>query len=210
MYEEIKRKINIYRRYKYWADAKCIFIHVPKSAGTSVSKAIYGRTLGHYSAAEISNAFPDLYKNSFTFGFVRNPWDRVLSAYSFAKLGRTSVMGVRNPEQYKIEEFSTFERFVCEWLPNQNLEKVDFIFRQQSDYLCDREGEIAVDKVGFVETLDLDLGEIARRLNKKIDVVRENSTRGADDKYRDYYSIEMRDIVACLYSKDIENFGYVF
>src|SRR5690554_6741845 len=67
-------KINIWRRYFNWSKANCIFVHVPKAAGTSVNKAIYGRTLGHYSACEIQEKFPKLYERVFTFSLVRNPW----------------------------------------------------------------------------------------------------------------------------------------
>jgi chondroitin 4-sulfotransferase 11 len=63
---------------------KCIFVHIPKTAGTSVTDALFGtprprhRPLQWYEGME-----PELYKEYFKFAFVRNPWDRLVSGYHY-------------------------------------------------------------------------------------------------------------------------------
>ena len=211
MLNNIKYKLNLYRRYSHWSKLNCIFVHVPKAAGTSVNKALYGRTLGHYSAGEIQTKFPGLYERAFTFSLVRNPWDRVLSAYRFACVGRTDSMGIHKSNQYRIPEFGTFERFVCEWLPKQNVENLDFIFRPQWMFVCDRAGEVMVDHLGHLEAMDATAAVLTEKLGQKITIRNENSTGNPKKGYRGaYLRPEMVDVVQSIYGHDIGLFGYEF
>lgn len=210
MISDFKKYINIYRRYPHWKKQHAIFIHVPKVAGTSINKAIYGRTLGHYTALEIQTKFPRLYKDSFVFSFVRNPWSRVVSAYKFAKQGRTESMGVRNPKQYQIPEFDNFERFVKEWLVNQDVNKLDYIFQPQVLFLTDSKGDIIADYVEKLENLADGVVEVEKRLGRKIKIGRANATSSTDDYRKHYGNKELIDLVGNIYADDIKKFGYEF
>ena len=209
-FKTIKHKLNLYRRYPHWKKQKAIFIHVPKVAGTSINKAIYGRTLGHYTALEIQTKFPKLYKNSYVFSFVRNPWSRVVSAYQFAKQGRTESMGVCNPKQYQIPEFDTFERFVKEWLVKQDVNKLDYIFQPQVLFLTDSKGDIIADNVEKLENLASGIAILEKKLGKKINVGRANATSSKDDFKTFYTNPELVEIIESIYKKDIETFIYQF
>jgi len=205
-----KDKVNLYRRYPYWATKRCIFVHVPRVAGTSINRALYGRTLGHYSAADIRRRFPDLYERSFVFAFVRNPWDRVLSAYRFAVRGRTESMGMRNPIQYQIREFETFERFLFEWLAKRDTCKSDFVFQPQHIFVLDSRGEQIVDFVGRFESLSADINYVESCLECSLDVAHCNRA-GEVGAYRDAYtSKSMIEVVQRIYQQDIQQFNYVF
>jgi hypothetical protein len=205
----IKHQLDLYRRYRYWYKEKCIYIHIPKAAGTSINKALYGKTLGHYRADEITCKFPRLYKKSFVFSMVRNPWSRSLSAYKFAKIGRTETMGMKNPEQYQVPQFDNFERFVLEWLPQQDLRQSDFVFQPQYIYLYDQNLQLMVDSVGKVESIDQDIKVVEYEMQRSLPIKRINSTSDNDD-YRNAYTTEMRDMIAKLYRTDIELFKYEF
>ncbi|WP_445004373.1 sulfotransferase family 2 domain-containing protein [Halomonas mongoliensis] len=208
---QLKRKINIYRRYRYWSSKKCIFIHVPKVAGTSINHALYGRTLGHYTAQEIRSTFPSLFENSFSFSFVRNPWGRLASAYRFAKAGRTETMGIYKPERYQIPEFESFERFVCEWLPRKNINKLDFVFQPQSRFVTNGSGGIIVDFLGKLERLDKDIKHVEKNINRSLAIPELNRTGKVDGDMRSLYvSNEMVDVVSRIYANDIELFNYSF
>lgn len=207
----LKWKINLFRRRKYWSAHNCIFVHVPKAAGTSINKAIYNKTLGHYSASEIKSAFPDLFDRAFTFSFVRNPWDRALSAYRFAKIGKTESMGVHKPFQYKIPEFDNFERFIKEWLVHQDLYKTDFIFRPQHIFVCDSRGRLLVDFIGKTENIQFDLAHVSSKIGKNIMPKKVNSTSGGITDYRSAYkNCDMVDLVYSLYREDADKFDYRF
>lgn len=209
-YQEIKRKINIYRRRSFWSKERCIFIHVPKAAGTSISNALYGRPLGHYSAMEIKSTFPGLFDDSFKFSFVRNPWARVLSAYRFAKQGRTESMGIHLPEQYDIPEFRTFESFLMDWLPSQSLSSCDPVFRPQIGFVLDHAGDVMVDYIGRVESLDSGIQEVECQLGRHLFVRHSNSTSSGSVYQSSYKSNEMIEMVAGIYREDITKFGYSY
>lgn len=209
----LRENFNLYRRYPYWNREGVIFVHVPKAAGTSINKALYGRTLGHYTASEIKARFPGLYSRSFVFSVVRNPWDRVLSAYRFAKVGRTESMGMSNPGQYRIPEFSSFERFLFDWLVYQDLNKVDFVFQPQIRFVCDPDSQeqIIVDYLGRMETLDTDIRAVAGKLKRSLSVPRSNVTQGGMSDFRSAYtSPEMIDLVGRIYFNDIDVLNYSF
>ena len=60
---------------------KCIFIHINKCGGCSVDQFFTGSFQGHLKALEYKKSYPNDFNNYFKFTFVRNPWDRVVSAY---------------------------------------------------------------------------------------------------------------------------------
>jgi hypothetical protein len=210
IFYNIKYKLNLYHRYFFWNKHKCVYIHVPKAAGTSINLAIYGRTLGHYSAIEIQSKFPKLFRDSFTFALVRNPWDRIYSAYKFARVGKTESMGVRNPEKYQVEEFNSFESFVVNWLKFKDVESLDFIFQPQFKFVCDENGNLMIDFVGKLEKLDEDMNFVKKKLNTHFNLSHSNKTYKLSNYQDAYKTQEMIDIVRDLYSKDIELFGYDF
>lgn len=202
----LRDNINLYRRYFNWQRAGCIFIHVPKAAGTSINYALYGRTLGHYTIGEISSRFPGLVERCLVFSMVRNPYDRLVSAYEFARKGRTEDMGIAKPEQYRIEEFATFPSFVRDWLAPRDLASLDHVFRPQHLYVC--LGDMpAVDYLGRVETLAADMAEISNRLGRHLQVQERNRVVKQMD-YRDYYDASLAELVYGLYRKDFEILGY--
>lgn len=206
----IQHNINLYRRYPHWKTAGCIYIHIPKAAGTSINSAIYGRTLGHYRAHEISSRFPKLYQNCFTFSFVRNPWSRVLSAYQFAKTGGTDAMGMSNPEKYQVPEFETFERFLFDWLSSRNLENEDFVFQPQCNYVLNENMKVMVDFIGKVENFEHDIKIVEKTLSRDILLKHINRTSKTFDFRKSYTNPAMVDLVSRLYAEDINLFNYDF
>jgi chondroitin 4-sulfotransferase 11 len=209
--EAVTTPVNMLRYKSYWNRANCIFIHVPKAAGTSVSQALYGKHLRHFSAQEINRYAKREFQSLFSFGIVRNPWARVLSAYRFAKIGHTGSMGIKHPEQYEIPEFESFERFLTEWLSEKDPLKIDLVFQPQSKFVCDQQGDIMLDYIGRLENLTEVENDLSDRLEQKIIFPRLNSTSNESDDYQSAYkSQDMRDIVGNAYAADIQTFGYSF
>ena len=204
-------KINLYHRFFYWNKEKIVFVHVPKAAGTSINKALYGRTLGHYTALQIKSAFPNLYENAFVFSLGRNPWSQVLSAYRFAKQGATDSMGISNPSYYQRYEFRSFESFLFEWLVFQDLKEIDFVFRPQYSFLCgDGNYDVIVDYVGKVENIVEAASKIKEFTGRSIKLNRENVTRGKVEYQKHYKDNDSVNVIRDIYANDIEIFGYSF
>jgi hypothetical protein len=151
------------------------------------------------------------FEQLFKFTFVRNPYSRVLSAYldkivKDIEPGRRKKMGM--PASGGIPSFKDF----VEWLGRSGLHK-DIHWAPQSSILV-----IPVHKfdfIGRIENLEEDFRMVTGRLDTE-QHMRSNSnfqTRsphatGASDKESEYYSEELRRIVAGLYKDDFEAFGY--
>src|SRR5207302_4792563 len=68
-----------------------LFIHIPKNAGVSISQAIYGRQVWHRTASFFRDSDPDYFSGRVSFAVVRNPWDRLVSAYEYHRAGGTAL-----------------------------------------------------------------------------------------------------------------------
>jgi chondroitin 4-sulfotransferase 11 len=183
-------------------DTQSIMIHVPKAAGTSLSAALYGQDVGHHSIAYVlSKAGCDV-STFFKFGFVRNPWSRLYSAYEFAKVGGT----IDRPYMGEVVAPS-FESFVIDQLSVWDVERKDFVFRSQAGFVC-VDGKIALDFVGRFENIENDFRYVASVVNSGATLDQLNSIRRGF--YENMYSKEMLKVVAEVYAKDIEILGYEF
>jgi len=64
-----------------------LLIHVPKNAGTSLSRALYGEDIGHLSLKVWMQRYPDTVRRMKVFAVIRDPVDRFVSAFRFLKGG---------------------------------------------------------------------------------------------------------------------------
>lgn len=203
----------IRRRKQYWIAAGIVFIHVPKAAGTSINQALYGRFMGHVRARDIRRWAPQSVKALPSFAVTRNPWDRLVSAWRFARrgegIGGRLQAGVWRPQQYRIAEFETFERFVMQWLSARDVDRLDSIFQPQSRFVCDRTGRALVDHVGRLDDLGPTLDFLRARLGKAPAIPSSNRSGRIVD-YHTLYTPELVDRVGRIYASDVEAFGYAF
>jgi hypothetical protein len=201
------------QRSAIWGRVGIVFVHIPKSAGTSINLSLYGQFMGHPRALDVKRWAPSDVKLLPAFAVARNPWDRLVSAYRFARLGE-GVGGkfqarVWQPEQYQIPEFATFERFVYEWLVTKNVRKIDKIFQPQVIFVSDRVGKVIVDHVGRVENL-LPTYEFIRSHLGKISTLTRSNSSGEKVDYRDFYNPRLVELVGKIYAEDVNAFGYDF
>ncbi len=199
---------------KPFDDYECIFVHIPKAAGVSVARSLFGNLgAGHLRIAALQMAFSrDEFERYFKFTFVRNPWDRVCSAYHFLQRGGMT-RGDRAWAAANLAGLDTFERFVHEWLTPGNLRRYVH-FLPQTFFLClPGSSRLLVDFVGYFENLEADFRAIAHKLS--IDAARalrrdNQQPSGQRRHYTELYTDAMRDIVAEVYRRDIEMLGYTF
>ena len=208
-----ERALLVRRRSADWLRAGVVFIHVPKAAGTSVSEALYGRFLGHARAADVKRWGA---ANVVSLPFVavtRNPWDRLVSAYRFAKrgagLGGGNPGAVWRPEQYAAPEFGTFERFVSDWLAKRNPRDLDLIFQPQCQFVCDEIGNVIVDHLGRFENLSETYAFLGAG-KRNVPMARESNRSGDPVDYRTFYTPQLVELAASIYREDVERFGYTF
>jgi chondroitin 4-sulfotransferase 11 len=208
-----RRAVLVKRRENIWRRAGIVFVHVPKAAGTSMNVALYGRFMGHVHANDVHRWASPQVRALPSFAVVRNPWDRVLSAYRFAKAGIGSGPGVKagmaNPQQYDTPEFRTFEAFVNEWLVARDLKRLDGVFQPQWQFVCGADKRIIVDHLGRFENLDETVSFIHDRTGVRPVLTRMNVS-GFRLDYRWLFTPSVRNLVGDLYREDIDLFGYEF
>lgn len=187
--------------------AGCIFVHIPKAAGTSVANAVIGRRAGHYTASELKATMGAAnFEALFSFGVTRHPIERLWSAYHYAVNAGGTQGAMRYQAAYDSERFRSFDAFVNEWLVHQNLEQIDYVFRPQKPFLFDAE-RCLVDYIGTVENLGSVEARLSAELNRPIHLGRTNTSLASSKKQREI-SIETLEHVYELYRQDFVQFGY--
>jgi len=192
-----------------------IFIHIPKTGGTSLAEPEYrdgkgvlagvlGDTdyirAGHIRAVGLKAQMGPHWDDFFKFAFVRNPWDRMVSLYHYFLQDpekRASGLGRRIAA---CDDFMDF----CHRLEELEL---DAHFDEQVSYLIDFEGNTLVDFVGRFEVLDQDYAKICARLAlpaAKLPHYRKSSHQ----HYLRYYNDRAIQIIAERYKNDIAIFNY--
>ena len=90
----ILRELKAHADSKYNLDTafrlRCIFFHIPKTAGVAVCDGLFGnRGPGHMDVEIAKVVFGKWrFQSFFKFCFVRNPWDRLVSAFHYLRHGR--------------------------------------------------------------------------------------------------------------------------
>lgn len=191
-------------------NTQSIFVHVPKSAGISIGYSLYGRKTGdHRTIADYKLCFKkDEFKSFFKFTFVRNPWDRLVSAYLYMKNGG------RNKEDYDwstkvLSPYKNFEEFVIGWLKEENIRQ-GLHFRPQYEFLCSKGSTIEVDFIGHFENIANDYDYIKSKIGMGRELGCYNKTGNKKKDYRRYYTGRTKEIVEYIYREDIKLFGYDF
>ena len=201
---------------------KPLFVHIPKTGGMSIRRGIPGRIITAAGGRHISQAYTNavaetmardgehhgfehariqdwskqLRRDHPAVAIVRNPWDRVVSRYLFAKIaedrsGRQSFVDfLKEREQYGGRKYY-WHRAIRGWYP-------------QLDYVTDTTGQLVVDCLRFgtadyMAYFDLDTPLPVRGVS---------NTQRLD--YRKFYGPAERDIVAKWYEADIDFFGFRF
>lgn len=205
-------------------DKRCIFVHIPKTGGTSVEDAIWGPDRSARTAADLwyGHIAPDrnkyqadglqhllatqirqevgseVFDSYFKFSFVRNPWDRCVSEYAYMRErpDLRDLIGMRADCS-----FPDFLRLI------QQVEHVHWY--EQCQFVMDEDGRLLVDFLGRFESFEADLRGVLCRLGVEASTI-PHEMKGGRGPYQDYYDAASRDVVARLYRRDIESFGYSF
>lgn len=194
--------------YSGWPNVhKAIFIHLPKTGGSSVAKQLGQPASRHVTVQEYRLANPKKFANFFKFAFVRNPFDRLLSSYAFLKAGGMNHDDARFARRH-VSPFETFEHFLTEGFTRSEETRAWIHFRTQTEFICDSDGRNLMDFTGRFEQLPQDYARVASRFGKPTDLpVTNRSDRG---DYKAAYTDSMREIAERFYQSDLQTFGYSF
>lgn len=200
---------------------RCIFVHIPKTGGTSIEDVLWPGTrsesdlwmgfvsrfhnkyqtggLQHLLASQIrTEVGDDIFSSYFKFVVVRNPWDRLVSQYSYLDR-RADLRGY-----FGIEEGVRFSDYV------EAIARSDHVqVKPQVDFTHSN-GVQLVDFVARFERLDEDFAFVATRLGLAGITLPHVNKSDRDPDYRRYYDVATRRRAGEIFARDIEIFGYSF
>lgn len=209
---------------------KFIFIHIPKNAGTTITKVlsdhtqwqdlelggtIYGESIApayvkrfgigkHTRAEVVRNVIGEhVWDKCFKFAFVRDPFARTLSTYQF-------LLKWRNWANSEImDHFENFESFVTSRFFNEE-PGPDGIFLPQWNWVCDANGSLLLDQIYKVENIDHDIRTLAAKIPLKLS---EESTPKMNEsekleKNQIFFSNVAANVIQKKYAPDFVKFGY--
>jgi len=185
------------------------FVHVPKTGGVSLLGCCREcgvrvldhnlRTPYHISLATFKQHNPQYY----SFAFVRNPWDRVVSSFFYLKSGGDRDDDQRDADKYL--PYDSFREFVLGAFAAEDIFN-QIHFRPQYQWISNEQG-IAVDVIGRFESLEQDFQQIFHNL--RLPVYRlHHSNRSKHDVFTSYYDEETWAVIGKAYQTDIELFNY--
>ena len=202
---------------------KFIFIHIPKTAGTSLRAMLYPYTEArpglinflirrinklvrfnflffwrtydaHTTLEQLYNFIPEKKIKAYhKFCVVRNPYSRLVSFYEHI------LRNKHHPWHTKIADYGSFEVMV------DNLHNVGE--PSQNSYIKDKLGEINIDQILFFESLSEQIDLLSKRLVIPIKLVHKNSGKRSK-KWQSYYNSIIAKKVYDHYKEDFDLFNY--
>jgi hypothetical protein len=211
---------------------RCIFIHIPKTAGTSIEKK-----LGHFEVLERDSQDHRTFREIEPFA-----WHQLGSLLDrkdpyLAKKWRNSLKGMPHPSPREFHDFYKFSIVRNPWarayswyrnvirddfhLKSLGIDKdctlSDFLrrlpdqwaLRPQLFWLRDSKGGISLDFIGKFENLGEDFGIVAEKLGLS-DPELPHLIKGDRATYVDAFDDDSRERVRQRYAEEIDLFGYRF
>ena len=179
---------------------KCIFIHIPKSAGSSIHST-FSQTASDHEMLKINHKNKDYFK----FTFVRNPFDRFVSTYFYFKdYGRDNFGDMLTG--YIVNRFSSFEDFTKNFI---NIPSKLFAYPHFNEQVC-WTSNMDFDFIGRFENVEEDFKTICKKIEKPYRRMPHHKRSRNRKHYTEYYNDETRQIIENKYAKDLDHFGYKF
>ena len=195
-----------------------VFVHIPKTGGATMEKVLdrgipdvrYEEPRKHDTLAHILELEPQVV-DYWIFGFVRNPWARMVSWWSMIHDAAGAADAGNEWKQYQVNKYPlwramrdyTFEEFCT-----RGADEFERVRRPQLEFLT-VPGR-GPDFVGRTENIVDDVNKVRERLNLKVRPKLPHAHRGSHGPYRDYYTPALRDRVGQLFKADVDEFGYEF
>ena len=185
-------------------DSKKVFVHIPKNAGTSITKCWPGFVLeGHHDINYYKNELKFDFKNFETFCVIRDPIDRFISNFNYAKaknsfwhsIDKNSIHG-KHPDYDKLLHLTLDE---CARLLITNPSTFGIHWVPQVNWIQSN-GKIIVQKVFNFENVE---EEIFNNYGIKIE------TLNKIEKKETTMSGETKKLIESFYQKDYKFINHI-
>ena len=219
---------------------KFIFIHGPKTAGTTMADALApfcgedDIIIQHRSPEGIKKHDPsrvifdlvgqEVWDRYYKFTFERNPWDKMVSLWAMQvdpeHWKRTDVSFMsRIKHHFRAKKMEKNPPSFKQWLLKKHKSKLHSGLPKYLGDLYHIDGPLKVDYIGKFEQLNKDFKNVTDHLGLDVNLPegKREQRKKADptfvpdlNSYRKHYDDELQKIVAEAYTKEIEHLGYTF
>lgn len=121
---------------------------------------------------------------NFKFAFVRNPWDKLVSAYHFCRTRPIRQVFGSDPRISFRTRLSFLSAVMLLFRTWARL----YPMKSSSSYITSSKGNLLLDYVGRYEGLEMDLGRVFSRLGLRLPTELPKRNRTQHRSYRTYYS----------------------
>lgn len=174
------------------------FIHIPKNAGTSFSLQLCNTISEHYRII-------DLNKNIWhkTIAIIRNPYERLVSFYNYAKLKKSYWHSNDNTTKYPLHicynycTNNTFEKFIIDLCTKGFFKDIIHLYPQS--YWIKTPSENIVTNIIRFEHINKDISKL---LNKNIVLKKINTSNTME--YKHFYNDTLKKLVYKKYKSDFD------
>ena len=180
-----------------------VFIHINKTAGTSIVDVIGKPFRKHLTVKDVIKIIGQKkWDEAYKFTVIRNPWDKVVSHYKYRVKMNSNNMAKKSIE---------FKNWVaCTY--GEPKDPIyygrELMFSPQVEWLKNNHGKIDVDKIIRFENLNEGINEVFRTLGIDSNLPHLNKTYKSN--YRDFYDEESKQIITKWFHEDIQEFRYKF
>jgi len=207
-YLRLQKRMNAGALSSAITDTGTLFFHIPKAAGTSIVRALYGNNgVGHFPARILKQADPAYFDSAFKFTVSRNPYDRLVSAFEFAKRGGTD--DVPFFAGHDMSDFpEDFDDFVLHWLAKVDFNECDYVFRPQAWFITDEHGQLLIDQVYQFEDMAKVEADLSHHTGRDIVIPKTNQVARNKDVSEYFANPQVLAIVNQRYADDFRLLDY--
>lgn len=196
---------------QYFRTIPLLFIHVPKCAGISIARQLYGRRIAHRPISFYINSDPTWLQTITSFAIIRNPYDRLVSAYEYSRQNGTDSATVDPAFYRQVQKYPNFERFVLEYLAPRThaINILDPVIRPQAFYICDDGGNPVVSKLFLFNELS-DVVPFCQRFGISFRAdIHSNRTPLRFEFERYYDNLQVCKVVERIYKRDFHIYNFL-
>jgi hypothetical protein len=193
-------------------ELKCIFIHIPRTAGSSIEQTLVGkdwwqieRKTKHLVASQAKKLYSEYWNDYFKFSFVRDPYSRMVSLathfWTYYRLPFKGVLTDQHINEYK-NLFGTSILIEHDWRFYKREEVINEKHRENCVY-----GNILdepIDYIGKFETLEEDFNNISNILGVKGKELEKINNK----QHGNSLSLEAKILINKIYDEDFSIYNY--
>lgn len=210
---------------------KCVFVHIPKTAGVSLTHMIISHIVGYDTSGEIGHLSNELksrfslrnaqkhkqakdyvpndiskktWDKYYKFAFVRNPWDRAVSEFYW----RHALPSPKHKPPTNFKDFIDYCKFRIDSSPKARRDIYWTHAQTQKSYITNQKGELILNEIFQFEQIYDAIKTIQTKIGIPMDLKKYNVSK--HNHYRQYYNNKTKKMISNLYKDDIEMFDYEF